>query len=108
MNSFEKQALTLGLRRLFDPAGHFGMWDFDSLLKLVRVTLPQSEEIVFRAVSGVKYSDMTPEFRQELFERVIEIFERDPDIILNVEEIFPPARHITVRKWFPKLLTGSD
>lgn len=92
MNDFNKTALIIGLRKLFDPHGTFYITDFDQLLALAGATITSADRKPFAVLHCVKYADMPEGFRRELFAKTIEIFKQAPAIELNIDEIFPPKQ----------------
>jgi hypothetical protein len=91
MNDFERTALIIGLRKLFNEQSFFDICSFNNLLKLARISITDAERRPFDALHCAHYAEMPAGFKQELFMRVIEIFQREPTVELTVEEIFPPT-----------------
>lgn len=90
MGDFRRTALLLGLRKLFDSRSRFSVYELDALLALANISITKEEHQPFTVLSGVEYSEMSLEFKRELFSLTIEIFRRVPDLQFDESEIFPP------------------
>lgn len=88
-NEFNKTAIIIALKKLFDPNGCFYITDFDQILRLAEVLVTNEERLPFSVLHCIKYVEMPEDFRRELFEKVIELFQRSPAIQLDTEQIFP-------------------
>lgn len=70
MNDFDREALALGLKKLF-AASFFDICAFDTLVELAQVVVDSELRRSLRAIHCVHWGTMRPEFRAEVARRVV-------------------------------------
>lgn len=88
MNQFEKQSVVIALKKMFDANGFFSVSDFRTILKIVGVTVSDSEMRPFEVLHCIHYKEMPREFRGQLAKEVLAVIARSPEATIDVEKIF--------------------
>ena len=109
-HEFKLAALKTGLKHLFDK-GHFSICDFDKLCDLANVMPPDDLKTTLNALHCVNYNQMSKELRDEMFDRIVEVFSKEyQGFDLNVIEESPPQvlDRDKKRGWWRRALSKSS
>jgi hypothetical protein len=86
------EALKIAIKKLFTDS-HFSICTIDKLLEM-RLIIPNKENYkIMSSVHCVDYKEMSPEFRQWLFNSVVEMFDVDTvEFDLGVVDRMSPVK----------------
>jgi hypothetical protein len=85
-DAFRDGALVLGLQKLFANP-FFSVCQVETLVKLAGVSLTKEESDVFHALHCVNYGDMPPGYKRVLFEKVVAVLRRRPEVSLEWRDL---------------------
>ena len=88
MDEFKKEAIRIALREMFRK-GSFSICTVDTCLEIANIPIPRDEYETLRALHCIDYSEMPPDFRVQLFQKIIGLFEY-PTLEISEFEIFKP------------------
>lgn len=87
MDFIKKEACKIALNKLFKD-NSFSICTIDNLLKLTN-TIPDPEVYkILHVLHCANYSDMSPEFRKELFRMVLDMFKGNGFEFEDIEKIY--------------------
>jgi hypothetical protein len=72
LDPFHLQAAEIALKDMFDK-DHFSICDLDPIIKMLGVIPNKKDYQALRCIHCVKYSKMSPEFRNQVMEKVLAI-----------------------------------
>jgi hypothetical protein len=73
MNDFQKQAIAIALREMFE-GNHFNICTVDKCLKISGVIPPTADYEALSALHCVYWNKMPDNFRQQVFVKTLELF----------------------------------
>lgn len=73
MDNFQKQAITIALREMFESS-HFSICTVDKCLKIANVIPPATDYEALSALHCVDWKKMPADFRQQVFVKTLELF----------------------------------
>ena len=73
MDNFQKQAITIALREMFEGS-HFSICAVDKCLKIAGVIPPAADYDALSALHCVHWSKMPADFRDQVFVKTLELF----------------------------------
>ena len=73
MTEFEKQAVAIALKKMFQGS-HFNICTVDQCLKITGAIPPSADYNALSALHCVHWSDMPASFRDEVFVKTLELF----------------------------------
>ena len=102
MDEFKRQAIILSLRDMF-KGRHFSICTIDKCIKILGIIPPQSDMDTLSALHCINWSEMTPEFREQVMERVLAVmthpgFDLSRIDILEISEAQKVKRLAFLRK----------
>lgn len=100
MDDFRKQAIVIGLTKLFSR-GFFSICDFNKIAEARGVTPSQELLLSLEPLHCVSYSEMEPEFREELKRRVLVALGAPPELAVEFQRPEPPRRESQEVKVLP-------
>ena len=87
MKDIKKEACKLAIVKLFKDK-NFSICTIDNLLKLTN-TIPDPETYkILQVLHCVDYSEMSPDFRKELFETVLTMFKNNGFEFEDIEKMY--------------------
>lgn len=88
MDEFKVEAIRVSLKNMFKK-GWFDVCTLDKCLAIANIPIPDEEREVFSALHCISYSEMQPDFRTQLFEKILGLFEYPPLEIAEFEFFKP-------------------
>lgn len=88
LTPFEKEALRVGLLKMFRPDGHFSICDMDAMARLARVSIPQRTRDALQVLHCVSWSAMSASMRQATAQTILSIFEEPPLDLPSLDKSF--------------------
>ena len=73
MDNFQKQAITIALREMFEGS-HFSICTVDQCIKVAGVIPPAADYAALSALHCVHWNKMPADFRQQVFVKTLELF----------------------------------
>lgn len=73
MTEFEKESITIALKKMFQ-GGHFDICVVDKCLKIAGAIPQSADYTALSAVHCVQWADMPAGFRQQVFVKTLEMF----------------------------------
>jgi len=74
LDSFQQQAATVAVKKMFQGS-YFSICDLDALITLIGCILPTKDYQALKCLHCVQWSDMPPELRNVVMERVVGILQ---------------------------------
>lgn len=72
MDEFKRQTIILSLRDMF-KGSHFSICTIDKCIKILGIVPPQSDMDTLSALHCINWSEMAPDFRERVMEKVLAI-----------------------------------
>lgn len=73
MTEFEKQSITMALKKMFQGS-YFDICVVDKCLKIASAIPPSADYNALAALHCVQWADMSQDFRQQVFVKTLEMF----------------------------------
>ena len=89
MSDFETEAVRLGLTKMFNQ-GWFDICAVKECLEVAHVVPPKATLQSLQPLHCVPYSEMSPEFREELVRRVLGLFNYPFKVEIIAKKLLPP------------------
>ena len=70
MDEFKRQTVILSLRDMF-KSSHFSICTIDKCIKILGIIPPQSDRDTLSALHCIRWSEMMPQFRERVMEKVL-------------------------------------
>lgn len=75
IDDFKRQAVAISLKKMFEPTHWLDICTIKEGLELLQIVPPAGQIEALRMLHCVHWSKMEPDFRQQVFQRIMALFE---------------------------------
>ena len=87
MDEFQMEVIRLAMQKMFRPSSYFSICAVQECLAVAKIPPPSGILQDLHPLHCVHWGDMTPQFREEVFRRVMGMFSETP---MTMEELDIP------------------